>query len=95
MVSGRTEFEQVITRLEMLLDDVWDQRPAGAATSATAPLVNLGVDSLTLALLLEKVGREFHIDWTADTHPDGEISLRSIADLVLRRDGSGATAAEA
>jgi clorobiocin biosynthesis protein CloN1 len=95
MVSGRTEFEQVITRLEMLLDDVWDQRPAGAATSATAALVNLGVDSLTLALLLEKVGREFHIDWTADTHPDGEISLRSIADLVLRRDGSGATAAEA
>lgn len=94
MVSGRTESEQIITRLEMLLNDVWDQRPAGVATSVTAPLMNLGVDSLTLALLLDKVGREFHIDWTGDAHPDGAISLRSIADLVLRRDGSGATASE-
>jgi clorobiocin biosynthesis protein CloN1 len=94
MVSGRTEFEQVITRLQILLNDVWDQRPAGATMSATAPLVSLGVDSLTLALLLEKVGKEFHIDWTGDTHPGGAISLRSIADLVLRRDGGGATGAE-
>jgi clorobiocin biosynthesis protein CloN1 len=95
MASGRTELEHVLTRLEMLLNDVWDQRPAGAATSATAPLVSLGVDSLTLALLLEKVGREFHIDWTADTRPGEAISLRSIADIALRRDGGGATAAEA
>lgn len=94
MVSGSTELEHVLTRLEMLLNDVWDQRPAGAATSATAPLVSLGVDSLTLALLLEKVSREFHIEWTADTRPDGVISLRSLADLVLRRDG-GAAAAQA
>lgn len=92
MVNGRTELEHVLTRLEMLLNDVWDQRPAGAATSATAPLASLGVDSLTLALLLEKVGREFHIDWTVDTRPGGAISLRSIADLVLRRDGGGAAA---
>lgn len=95
MVSGRTDLEHVLTRLEMLLNDVWDHRPAGVATSATAPLVSLGVDSLTLALLLDKVGREFHINWTADTSPDGAISLRSIADLVLRRDSGGGTAAEA
>jgi clorobiocin biosynthesis protein CloN1 len=93
MVSGRTEIEHVLTRLETLLDDVWDQRPAGAATSVTAPLVSLGVDSLTLALLLEKVGKEFDVDWT-ETRPGEAISLRSLADIVLRRDG-GAAAAEA
>ncbi|MFI9566655.1 phosphopantetheine-binding protein [Streptomyces rishiriensis] len=95
MVTGRTELEHVLTRLEMLLNDVWDQRPAGVAMSATAPLVSLGVDSLTLALLLDNVGREFHIDWTADTRLGGAISLRSLADLVLRRDGGPAAAAEA
>jgi clorobiocin biosynthesis protein CloN1 len=92
MVSGHTDFEQVITRLEKLLNDVWDQRPAGATTSAPASLMSLGVDSLTLALLLEKVGREFHLDWTADALPEGAISLRSIADLVLRRAGGAAAA---
>ncbi|MFF4018727.1 phosphopantetheine-binding protein [Streptomyces sp. NPDC001843] len=94
MVTGHTEPEHVLTRLETLLNNVWDQRPAGVAVSATAPLASLGVDSLTLALLLENVGREFHIDWTAGTRLGGAISLRSIADLVLRRDG-GAAAAEA
>ena len=94
MVNGSTEFEQVLTRLESLLNDVWDQRPAGATTSVTVPLMNLGVDSLTLALLLDKVGREFHIDWTTDSHTNGAISLSSIADLVVRRDGNGVTAAE-
>src|SRR4051794_14119347 len=65
MVSGRAELEYVLARLEMLLNDVWDERPADAAMSVTTPLVSLGVDSLTLALLFEKVGREFHIDWNA------------------------------
>jgi len=95
MVIGRTEFEHVLARLETLLNEVWDQRPAGAAMSATAPLVSLGVDSLTLALLLEKVGKEFEIDWTTDTSPGEVISLRSLADLVVRRNVGGAADAEA
>ncbi|MFG2126912.1 phosphopantetheine-binding protein [Streptomyces sp. NPDC048751] len=92
MVTGHTELEHVLTRLETLLNNIWDQRPAGVAVSATAPLVSLGVDSLTLALLLDNVGREFHIDWTAGNRLGGAISLRSIADLVLRRDSGGAAA---
>jgi clorobiocin biosynthesis protein CloN1 len=94
MVSGRAELEYVLARLEMLLNDVWDERPADAAMSVTTPLVSLGVDSLTLALLFEKVGREFHIDWNAETSSGAASSLMSIADLVLRRNG-GAIAAEA
>ncbi|MET8945693.1 phosphopantetheine-binding protein [Streptomyces sp. NPDC004542] len=92
MVTGHTELEHVLTRLETLLNDVWDQRPADVTVSATAPLVSLGVDSLTLALLLDNVGKEFHIDWTSGTRLDGAVSLRAIADLVLRRGGGGPAA---
>jgi len=95
MVNGRTEFEQVLTRLETLLDEIWDQRTSDAVISATAPLVSLGVDSLTLALLLEKAGREFEIDWTTGTPPGEAISLRLLADLAVRRNAGGAIAAEA
>lgn len=95
MVIGRTEFATVLTRLEMLLDELWDQRPAGGAIPATATLVSLGVDSLTLALLLEKAGKEFEIDWTTDTGPGEAISLRYLAELVVRRNAGGATATEA
>lgn len=94
MVIGRTEFQQILTRLETMLNEVWDQHPPGAV-SATAPLVSLGVDSLTLALLLEKVGKEFEVDWATETSPGEAISLRYLADLVARREVGGTTAAEA
>lgn len=93
MVTRNSEFKHVIVRLEFILNEVWDQRPAGASVDINASLLSLGVDSLTLVLLLDKVGSEFHIDWDAEVSPSAVSSLSAIADLVVKRNSDRAALA--
>ncbi|MFL6117943.1 MAG: phosphopantetheine-binding protein [Catenulispora sp.] len=76
----------VLARLETLLDEVWDTRPAdrSAPVDHDLPLPSLGIDSLTLILLLDRVGSEFGIDWEHEPEAAAVGSLRSLADLVVR-----------
>ncbi|WP_329173245.1 phosphopantetheine-binding protein [Streptomyces sp. NBC_01477] len=76
---------RVLARLDSLLREVWDDLPAGAPVDRDASFRSLGVDSLTLVLLLDKVGAEFDIDWETEASPGAASSLRSILDLVVRR----------
>ncbi|WP_305787998.1 serine hydrolase [Symbioplanes lichenis] len=75
----------VFARLDSLLREVWEQHPADGPIPGDASFLDLGVDSLTLVLLLDKVGAEFRIDWDTEASPGATSSLRSLADLVLHR----------
>ncbi|MGX1027386.1 clorobiocin biosynthesis protein CloN1 [Streptomyces ambofaciens] len=75
----------VLARIDSLLREVWDDLPADVPVDRDASFLSLGVDSLTLVLLLDKVGAEFGIDWETEVSPGAASSLRSISDLVVRR----------
>ncbi|MFF5496687.1 phosphopantetheine-binding protein [Streptomyces aquilus] len=90
MVTKNTDQEQVLARLDSLLREVWDQHPAHVPIQSDMSFLNLGVDSLTLVLLLDKVASEFHIEWTEETSPGAASSLRSISALVVRRNSHDA-----
>lgn len=87
MGTKNADLEHVLTRIESMLKDAWawDERPADLPVDFDASLLSLGIDSLTLAILLDKVGKEFQIDWEVETSPCAVGSLRSIAALVVRR----------
>ena len=90
MVTNNTDPVHVLARLDSILRDVWDQRPADTPVENDASFLSLGVDSLTLVLLLDKVATEFHIDWDTETSPGAASSLRSLSDLVVRRNSHNA-----
>jgi acyl carrier protein len=77
----------VLDRLCELLDEVWDERPAGREIDADAPLTGFGVDSLTLVLLLDRVAQEFGVDWERAAGAGAAGSLRSLAELIARTTG--------
>lgn len=85
MATKNTDPEHVLARLDALLREVWGRLPAEVPIRNDASLISLGVDSLTLVLLLDKVAAEFDIDWDTETSPGAASSLRSISVLVLRR----------
>ncbi|MDQ0585645.1 phosphopantetheine-binding protein [Streptomyces rishiriensis] len=90
MVTENADSAYVLARLDSLLREVWDQLPADVPVQSDASFLSLGVDSLTLVLLLDKVGSEFHIDWETETSPGAASSLRSLSDLVVRRNSDNA-----
>lgn len=85
MAAKNTDPEHVLARLQSILGEVWEQRPADVAIQRDASFLELGVDSLTLVLLLDKVAAEFRIDWERETSPGTASSLRSLSALVVRR----------
>ncbi|OKK04766.1 hypothetical protein AMK26_15865 [Streptomyces sp. CB03234] len=76
------EAVHVLARLETLLREVWDEYPAGEPVDRDASLLSLGVDSLTLVILLDRVEREFRVAWDPGNPPGAFSSLRSLAELV-------------
>ncbi|QHA03141.1 hypothetical protein GQF42_07500 [Streptomyces broussonetiae] len=85
MVTENTDPEHVLARLDAMLREVRGPLLADVPVQSDASFISLGVDSLTLVLLLDKVASEFHIDWDTETSPGAASSLRSISDLVVRR----------
>jgi len=83
------EQSHALTRLDTLLEEVWDEYPADARVDHDATLLDLGVDSLTLVTWLDRVENEFYMEWDPADPPNGYSSLRSIArcavGLVPRR----------
>ncbi|MQY04648.1 flavin reductase [Actinomadura macrotermitis] len=79
MSTKGAELEHVLDRLRSLLKEVWDEHPADLPVDGDATLLSLGVDSLTLVSLLDRVEAEFHTAWDPDDPPDAYSSLRSIA----------------
>lgn len=77
-----TRAELILDRLSALLDELWDERPAGRVIDTDAPLSALGVDSLTLVLLLDRLAHEFGVDWEQAAAVGVGGSLRSLADLI-------------
>ncbi|CAM3838110.1 cytochrome P450 [Nocardiopsis rhodophaea] len=77
-----TEHDQVLDRLESILREVWDDHPADGQVDREASFLRLGVDSITLVTLLDKVEAEFRVTWDHDSPPGPHSSLRSVADLV-------------
>ncbi|MGA8117479.1 MAG: acyl carrier protein [Actinocatenispora sp.] len=94
METHDPEAERVLARLESMLTEVWDQRPTGVPVDSDASLLSLGVDSLTLVLLLDKVEAEFRVDWDTSAPPGAFSSLRSIANFVAERNSDGTTGHE-
>lgn len=93
MSTKSTDVEYVLGRLETILKEVWDERPADLVVDFDASFPDLGIDSLTLVLVLDKAGTEFHIDWDAESSSHTAGSLRSVAELVVRRNSGGAVGA--
>ncbi|WP_179166673.1 acyl carrier protein [Streptomyces sp. CB03238] len=78
----KTEAVHVLARLESLLREVWDEPPAGEPVDRDASLFSLGVDSLTLVILLDRIESEFRVAWDPDNPPGAFSSLCSLAELV-------------
>ncbi|MFF4037020.1 acyl carrier protein [Streptomyces sp. NPDC001816] len=76
---GNAELEHVITRLEAILVEVWDEHPGGEPIDRDASFLNLGVDSLTLVHLLDRIESDFHPEWDPDNPPSAFSSLLSLA----------------
>jgi clorobiocin biosynthesis protein CloN1 len=85
--------EEVLARIHMLLLEVWDERPAEGTVDSDESLLSLGVDSLTLVILLDRVEREFHVVWDPADPPGAYSSLQSIANAAspVASDGTAAT----
>jgi acyl carrier protein len=79
---GLESTEQILDRLESILREVWDDLPADGQVDREAPLLGLGVDSITLVTLLDKVEAEFSATWDQNSPPGTHSSLRSIAELL-------------
>ncbi|WP_242886353.1 flavin reductase [Actinomadura litoris] len=79
MSTKGAELDHVLDRLRALLREVWDEHPADLPVDGDATLLSLGVDSLTLVSLLDRVEAEFHTAWDPDDPPGAYSSLRSIA----------------
>jgi len=77
---------QILDRLCALLEELWDERPAGRLIDADAPLTGLGVDSLTLVLLLDRIAQEFGVDWEQAAAAGVGGSLHSLAELIAQAD---------
>jgi clorobiocin biosynthesis protein CloN1 len=75
---------QILDRLCALLEELWDERPAGRLIDTDAPLTGLGVDSLTLVLLLDRIAHEFGVDWEQAAAVGVGGSLRSLAELIAQ-----------
>jgi hypothetical protein len=91
METTSTDTRQLLARLSALLDEVWDERPAGHVIDADVPLTGQGVDSLTLVLLLDRTADEFGVDWEQAAGVSVTGSLRSLAELIARLNAGRAT----
>lgn len=91
MRTSSAELEHVLARLQSILKDVWDEHPVGVSMDGDASLLSLGVDSLTLVILLDRVERELHIEWDPDDPPSAYSSLHSIANLAVGESRDSAT----
>ncbi|MEV7230042.1 acyl carrier protein [Polymorphospora sp. NPDC051019] len=83
MSAQSDELEKAVTRLQSMLRDVWDECPPDLEAASGVSLLDLGVDSLTLVTLLDRVEREFHVTWDADDPPGADSSLRTLARLAV------------
>jgi acyl carrier protein len=87
MVVRDADRQQIITRLVAMVREVRDEALADLVIDADAPLSDLGIDSLGLVLLLDRVAREFDVEWGPDTAAQSVGSLRAIADFVTEMRG--------
>jgi clorobiocin biosynthesis protein CloN1 len=85
------ELEHVLARLQSILKEVWDEHPAEGPVDTDASLLSLGVDSLTLVTLLDRVEGEFRVEWDPDNPPGAYSSLHSIASSAVHGDSDSAT----
>ncbi|WP_406274789.1 phosphopantetheine-binding protein [Streptomyces sp. NBC_00191] len=83
------ELEHALTRLEAILVEVWDEH-SGRPIDRDASLLSIGVDSLTLVILLDRVESEFRAEWDPDKPPSAFSSLRSLAESVTTEQPDGA-----
>ncbi|MBT2399845.1 acyl carrier protein [Streptomyces sp. ISL-100] len=84
------KLEHALARLETILVEVWDEYPGGGPVDHDASLLSLGVDSLTLVMLLDRLESEFHAEWDPDRPPSAFSSLRSLAESVTSEQPDGA-----
>jgi clorobiocin biosynthesis protein CloN1 len=77
-----TRSDEVLAHLQSMLKEVWDEYPAGTPVDSDASLLSLGVDSLTLVILFDRVEREFALPPDLDDLPGAHSSLRAIASVV-------------
>jgi clorobiocin biosynthesis protein CloN1 len=83
------ELEHALTRLEVILGEVWDEH-LGGPIDCDASLLSVGVDSLTLVILLDRVENEFRTEWDPDKPPSAFSSLRSLAESVTAKQSDDA-----
>jgi clorobiocin biosynthesis protein CloN1 len=77
--TGSAEVEHVLARIWSILAEVWDEHPVEVPVDSEASLLSLGIDSLMLVTLLDRIQREFAFDWDPDDPPGAHSSLHSIA----------------
>ncbi|MFD5327769.1 acyl carrier protein [Streptomyces sp. NPDC127092] len=78
--------EHALIHLEAILREVWDEHPGDAAIDRTRSFLDLGVDSLTLMILLDRVESEFQVDWDPERPPTARSSLLFLAESVTVRE---------
>jgi acyl carrier protein len=89
-MMGNAELEHVITRLEAILVEVWGDHPGDEPIDRAASFLNLGVDSLTLVHLLDRIESEFRPEWDPDNPPSAFSSLLSLAGSMTAQKPDGA-----
>ncbi|MFF2046096.1 acyl carrier protein [Kitasatospora sp. NPDC058170] len=87
---GNAGSENVLARLEEILAEVWDDHAEGEPIDRGASLLELGVDSLTLMILLDRMEGEFHVAWDPEHPPSAFSSLLSLAGSVTAEQSDGA-----
>ncbi|MEV6315547.1 acyl carrier protein [Streptomyces sp. NPDC051776] len=87
---GNAGLEHVLTRLKTMLVEVWDECPGGEPIDHEASLLSLGVDSLTLMILLDRIENEFCTEWDPDNPPTAFSSLLTLAESVTTGQPDGA-----
>lgn len=91
MSTSSVELEHVIARLQSILKEVWDEHPVDAPVDRNASLLSLGVDSLTLVTLLDRVEADLQVEWDPDDPPGAYSSLHTIAYLAVGRNRDSTT----
>lgn len=76
--------KHALARISAVLREVWDEHPADGPVDVDAPFLRVGLDSLTLVILLDRVEREFGVRWDPDDPPGPFSTLRSLAERAAR-----------
>jgi clorobiocin biosynthesis protein CloN1 len=88
--NGNTELDHVVSRLEAILAEVWDEHAGGGPIAHDASFLSLGVDSLTLMHLLDRIDSEFRPEWDPENPPSAFSSLLSLAASMAWEQPGGA-----